>query len=69
MSDDSRITVTATNLFSIRTEPTSPKNAEAEADICANEQSKSTTYQSHCICNANKSLNLQIWMSNKITTL
>ena len=32
-------------LSSIRTEPTSPGKAEAEADTCANEQGKSTTYK------------------------
>ena len=45
MDDDSHIVVTVPNLLSIRTEPTSPEKAEAEADACANEQGKSTTYQ------------------------
>ncbi len=45
MDDDSHIVATVTNLFSIRTEPTIPKEAEAEADICANERGKPTTYQ------------------------
>ena len=44
MNDDSSIVATVTNPFSILTEPTSPKEAEAEADICANEQGKATTY-------------------------
>ena len=33
------------NVLSIRTEPTSPEKAEAEADTCADEQGKSTTSQ------------------------
>lgn len=45
MNDDSHIVATMTNLFSIRTEPTIPKEAEAEADICANEQGKPIIYQ------------------------
>lgn len=45
INDDSLIVVAVPNLFSVRTEPTSPEKAEAEGDTCANEQGKSTTYQ------------------------
>ena len=49
MDDNSSIAAIVTNPFSIPTEPTSPKEAEADADICANEQGKATTYQGEFI--------------------
>lgn len=66
MNNDNSILATVTNLFSIPTEPTSPKEAEAEADICANEQGKPTTYQgeSLALVTLTRHFNLQRWMLN-----
>ena len=50
VNDDSKnIVATVTKLTSITTEPTSPKEAEAEADIGANEQGKPTAYRGEII--------------------
>ena len=45
MNDASHVVATVTNPFSIYIEPTISKEAQAEANICANEQGKPTTYQ------------------------
>ena len=48
--DNSNNTVTTvTDLVAILTEPTSPKKAEVEADIGANEQGKPTAYRGEFI--------------------